>query len=142
MLVARSDGSVSLYLTDKGTPIRRWEGFSEGRPIVKVLWSTSRPAVFLCLDSASKLYFFNMLMQDNNNAPWHIESLNDPDARITDICYPKPTVDGRGVVKSTLAVAFRSGHVQLHTLSSKFADAVKDERGQVRDIVKTWVDAS
>jgi hypothetical protein len=99
-----------------------------------MLWSKTRPAVFVALDAASKLHFFNLLKDDA--APVHVESAQD--SKIVDVCMPDPSPTARGV-KATIAVGFITGHVQVHTLASMFAEPIKDEEASVRNLVESWL---
>uniref|UniRef100_A0A7S0YSV4 Anaphase-promoting complex subunit 4 WD40 domain-containing protein n=1 Tax=Hemiselmis tepida TaxID=464990 RepID=A0A7S0YSV4_9CRYP len=138
MLVARADGTISLYDPSRSRPIKSWLSPAGGRPVTRIAWSKTRPAVFFALDAASKLYFFNLLQDEGG--PVHTESPQGG-AEIAGMCVPDPSAGARGSLKATVCVAFRSGHVQLHTLAGKFSEQVKSEGEEVAALFRRWFEA-
>ena len=60
MLVGSDDGSVRLHATTNERPLITWPGTVDGQPIVKLAWSTSRPCVFVVLDTASRIHLWDL----------------------------------------------------------------------------------
>ena len=54
MLLGSEDGSIRLHSTNNDRPLITWSGTVDNEPIVKVVWSTSRPCVFFILDTANR----------------------------------------------------------------------------------------
>lgn len=190
-LVGNATGAVYLYVARRCYPLKVWDTFTKS-PIVRVLWSKTRPAVFVVLDDSSRLFFFNLL--GNVAAPVHIESVQE--SQIVDIMAPDPSPTARGVkvrffirnpsrppttallpslcctpllhrlpssfdgvlkgplhqtrclnirlpsfyvFQATIAVGFKSGHIQMHTLQSMYAEPIKDEDTKVRTLVEAWL---
>jgi WD40 repeat protein len=62
-LVGFGDGTVSLYSTDASLPLNTWDTVYS-QPILRIVWSTSRPSVFFAV-SAACVYIWDLL-QDTN----------------------------------------------------------------------------
>ena len=60
MLAGSDDGSVRLHATTNERPLITWPGTVDGQPIVKLVWSTSRPCVFVVLDTASRIHLWDL----------------------------------------------------------------------------------
>ena len=54
MLLGSEDGSIRLHSTNNDRPLITWAGTVDNEPIVKTVWSTSRPCVFFILDTANR----------------------------------------------------------------------------------------
>ena len=54
MLLGSQDGSIRLHNSSNERPLITWAGTVDNEPIIKVIWSTSRPCVFYILDSANR----------------------------------------------------------------------------------------
>ena len=60
MLAGSDDGSVRLHAATNERPLITWPGTVDGQPIVRLLWSTSRPCVFVVLDTASRIHLWDL----------------------------------------------------------------------------------
>ena len=60
MLAGSDDGSVRLHATTNERPLITWPGTVDGQPVVKLIWSTSRPCVFVVLDTASRVHLWDL----------------------------------------------------------------------------------
>jgi WD40 repeat protein len=60
MLAGSDDGTVRLHATTNERPLITWPGTVDGQPIVKLIWSTSRPCVFVVLDTASRVHLWDL----------------------------------------------------------------------------------
>ncbi|XP_039254411.2 cytoplasmic dynein 2 intermediate chain 1-like [Styela clava] len=60
ILAGYDDGSIRLYLSDRGLPVVSWPFSTDSAGIVKVQWSTSRPSVFFVLDSSNRLHIWDL----------------------------------------------------------------------------------
>ena len=60
MLAGSDDGSVRLHAATNERPLITWPGTVDGQPIVKLVWSTSRPCVFVVLDTASRIHLWDL----------------------------------------------------------------------------------
>ena len=55
LLVGSEDGSIRLHSTTTDSrPLITWAGTVDNQPIVKVIWSASRPCVFFILDTDNR----------------------------------------------------------------------------------------
>ena len=60
MLVGSEDGSIRLHSTNNDRPLITWAGTVDNEPIVKVIWSTSRPCVFFILDTDNRIHLWDL----------------------------------------------------------------------------------
>ncbi len=60
MLAGSDDGTVRLHATTNERPLITWPGTVDGQPITKLIWSTSRPCVFVVLDTASRVHLWDL----------------------------------------------------------------------------------
>ena len=60
MLAGSDDGSVRLHAATNERPLITWPGTVDGQPIVRLVWSTSRPCVFVVLDTASRIHLWDL----------------------------------------------------------------------------------
>ena len=59
MLVGSEDGSIRLHSTTTDhRPLITWAGTVDNQPIVKVVWSASRPCVFFILDTDNRCSYY------------------------------------------------------------------------------------
>ena len=54
MIVGSEDGSIRLHNTVNEKPLITWSGTVDNEPILRVIWSPSRPCVFFLLDTANR----------------------------------------------------------------------------------------
>ena len=54
MLIGSEDGSIRLHNTGNERPLITWAGTVDNEPILRVVWSPSRPCVFFILDTANR----------------------------------------------------------------------------------------
>jgi hypothetical protein len=54
LLVGSADGSIRLHSAANERPLITWAGTVDNEPIVRVIWSPSRPCVFFILDTANR----------------------------------------------------------------------------------------
>jgi len=134
MLVGREDGSVSLFSTSTPSPIRVWNGFAMGA-VVRVCWSPTRPSVFIVLDSTSRLYFFTLL-DKATDGPVQVEHVDSSHVLEMDVGAENK---GTSKQRTSLAVAFKSGHIQVHELKSKFSEPMSKEEEEVKQMITSWM---
>lgn len=57
MLVGSEDGSIRLHSAASERPLITWAGTVDNQPILRVIWSPSRPCVFFILDTANRYLY-------------------------------------------------------------------------------------
>ena len=60
MLLGSQDGSIRLHNSSNERPLITWAGTVDNEPILKVIWSSSRPCVFFILDTASRIHLWDL----------------------------------------------------------------------------------
>ena len=60
-LTGSDDGSIRLHHMLNEKPLITWSGTVDNEPIIKVIWSPSRPCVFFILDTANRSVQFTIL---------------------------------------------------------------------------------
>eukprot|EP00741_Cyanophora_paradoxa_P013181 tig00000178_g12734.t1 len=127
-LAGFSTGIVSLYRAGQAAPVRSWTA-SEG-PITALAWSPTRPAVFFALDGASTLAAFDLLKSERKPIFW--EPLARDGSPVAAIAASRDRAPGS---QPALAVAFRSGALDVHVLSPALAQATEKEEERARHLL-------
>jgi len=131
MLVGRDNGAISLYSTARSQPLKTW--YVSGA-VKKVAWSPTRPAVFIALDDTSRLHFF--LLLEKQDGPVLIENVDSSQVESIDVAGLKQGAGKND--KVGMAVAFGTGHIQMHLLARKFSEPLSDEAELVRQKVSDF----
>ncbi|KAK0137770.1 WD repeat-containing protein 60 [Merluccius polli] len=130
-LVGCADGSMRLHIVSSQWPLAEWTtcggGGDSGVGVVSVRWSQSRPAVFCVLDSASHLHLWD-LSQDPLR-PVVTETLHAD--RVTAMAVFGSSSTSHQNSFSGVALAHRSGSLQLHYFNPSFSSANHTEEEDI-----------
>lgn len=132
LLIASDDGTIRLHSIGKERPLMVWPGSVDGEPILKIVWSQSRPCVFFVLDSGSRIHLWDLGSGDIY--PAHSVDF-DEEITAMDI-NPELTLRTSSTSRSKqlLALGMASGKVEVHHLmaeyQSKDEDACRRELGR------------
>lgn len=121
MLVGSDDGSVRLHQLSKERPLISWPGTVDGQPILQLLWSQSRPCVFVVLDNLSRVHLWDLGAGDIY--PAHTVQFEDEDI----LCMAvNPELRESVSHKQLLALGMSSGKVEVHHLKDEYRTEDKE----------------
>jgi WD40 repeat protein len=126
-LAGYGDGSICLYDTSFSSPLTTWET-QQGVPIINVVWSTSRPAVFFAL-STSNLYVWDLL----NNA--HAPVVNESYKKRGQVRNLAISEAKGGTTQPSISLVYDDGHIEVHVLNSKLVIKTDDEDSKFGDFI-------
>ncbi|KAL3835822.1 hypothetical protein ACJMK2_021293 [Sinanodonta woodiana] len=124
---------VSLA-TDEN-PIMTWSSVTQGRPILSVMWSRSRPCLFFVFDDSSNMYIFDLLERDAT--PKHIEKMSKE--RVVSVaCSTDHKATGLGIPGRLpqLFISLESGKTEIHT----FAKSVRESEPLEAEFLEKFLD--
>ena len=108
------DGSVRLHNTQSERPLITWQGTMDELPIQKIIWSPSRPCVFVILDVRSRIHLWDLGAGDIY--PAHSVQLK----RMTnDFAMNAQNMHSKQK-RQLLALASNDGLIHIHQLSEEY----------------------
>ncbi|TRY78803.1 hypothetical protein TCAL_07584 [Tigriopus californicus] len=112
-LVGSDDGTVRLHATTNMKPLITWPGTVDGEPVVDLIWSQSRPCVFVLLDNLSRVHLWDLGAGDIY--PAHTVHFEDG---IEAMAINPDLKDSRQ--KQLLALGMENGKVEVHHLKGEY----------------------
>lgn len=112
-LVGSDDGTVRLHATTNLKPLITWPGTVDGEPVVELIWSQSRPCVFVLLDNLSRVHLWDLGAGDIY--PAHTVHFEDG---IEAMALNPDLKDSRQ--KQLLALGMENGKVEVHHLKGEY----------------------
>ncbi|KAK3591390.1 hypothetical protein CHS0354_005310 [Potamilus streckersoni] len=134
-LAGYKDGSFSLYHTKSEKPIMTWSSVTQGRPILSVMWSRSRPCLFFVFDDSSNMYIFDLL--EGDTVPKHIERVSKE--RVVSVaCSTDHKATGLGIPGRLpqMFISLESGKTEIHT----FAKSVRESEPLEAEFFTKYLD--
>ena len=114
LLVGSDDGTIRLHAITNERPLISWPGTIDGQAIDKVVWSQSRPCVFVVLDTSSRIHLWDLGAGDIY--PAHTIEFND---LVTCIAMNTELWDG-GRQRQLLALGLDNGSIEVHHLRDEY----------------------
>ena len=94
-------------------PLITWPGSVNGQPILRIIWSPSRPCVFYILDSDSRIHLWDLGVGDIY--PAHSVQFEEK----VNVIAINPEL-GDPKQKQLLALGMENGRVEVHHLKSEY----------------------
>ncbi|CAH1773790.1 unnamed protein product [Owenia fusiformis] len=124
-LAGCADGSIRLHNIHSENAAICWADSTEGRSIVSVHWSRSRPSMFYAVDTDSMIYAWDLLMDDA--CPIQVHEISDG---LTSVCLcndHKATNKVSPGQKPQMALCRSEGNVEIHSFKQEFSAQGTDE---------------
>ncbi len=115
-LAGSDDGNVRLHSVTAERPLITWPGTVDGQPILKLIWSPSRPCVFIILDSDSRVHLWDLGVGDI--FPAHTVQFEE----VVNVISLNPEL-GDARQKQLLALGMANGRVEIHHLKDEYKAA-------------------
>ena len=113
ILAGSDDGSVRMHSVTSEKPLITWPGTVNGQPVLKIIWSPSRPCVFYILDSDSRIHLWDLGVGDIY--PAHTVQFEEK----VNVISINPEL-GDPKQKQLLALGMDNGRVEVHHLKSDY----------------------
>ena len=111
-LTGSSDGSISLYSVGRSSPLVMWDRSTRGRPIRSVRWSQYSSTIFYVMDSANRLYMWDLSVRDST--PLVIESYDQKGLLSFTELLPSA-----GSTSPVLVLGFKDGSLEAHQVKEE-----------------------
>nr|XP_045016702.1 cytoplasmic dynein 2 intermediate chain 1 isoform X1 [Jaculus jaculus] len=121
-LAGCSDGSIRLHQLTCERPLVQWDSSTNGRAVISLQWSPTRPALFLVQDESSSIYIWDLL--ENDLAPVAKQPIC-PDRLVAMTVMGDPEKASGSFVALVLAKA--SGTVDVQYLKRQWITPEADE---------------
>ncbi|KXS19603.1 hypothetical protein M427DRAFT_53015 [Gonapodya prolifera JEL478] len=118
--VAWSTGIVGLFSASEPSPLHRWDVRAE---IVKLLWSSERPAVFFVITRSGRVFGYDLLQSTSSaSLEFRVQTTGD-------------VVDAAISNESILALGSGNGSVSIHTVNEQLRMPLVDEQEEVAELL-------
>ena len=104
---------VRMHSVTSEKPLITWPGSVNGQPILRIIWSPSRPCVFYILDSDSRIHLWDLGVGDIY--PAHSVQFEEK----VNVIAINPEL-GDPKQKQLLALGMENGRVEVHHLKSEY----------------------
>ena len=118
--IGMDDGCVRLHNIQTERPLITWQGTIDELPIKKIIWSPSRPCVFVILDNQSRIHLWDLGSGDIY--PAHTVQLKT----ITNDFSMNTQNDHSQNQRQLLALASEEGFIHIHMLSPEYLSGDKE----------------
>ena len=118
-LAGCDDGSVRLHSVTSEKPLITWPGTVDGQPILQIIWSPSRPCVFVILDVQSRIHLWDLGSGDIY--PAHTVQLKS----ITNDFSMNTQNDLSQQQRQLLVIASDDGVMYIHLLTDEYVSGDK-----------------
>ena len=109
------DGCVRLHNIQSERPLITWQGTIDELPIKKIVWSPSRPCVFVILDVKSRIHLWDLGSGDIY--PAHTVELK---SGTNDFSMNTQSDHYQEQQRQILALASNEGIINIHMLSPEY----------------------
>ena len=113
LLLGSEDGGIRLHSTNNDRPLITWAGTVDNEPIIRTVWSSSRPCVFFILDTANRIHLWDLGAGDIY--PAHTVQFGD---KINSFSVSWET--GEPGVRQMIAVGLEEGRLEVMHLKSEY----------------------
>ena len=114
------DGCVRLHNIQTERPLITWQGTIDELPIQKIIWSPSRPCVFVILDVRSRIHLWDLGSGDIY--PAHTVQLKT----LTNDFAMNTQSDHSQHERQLLVLSSDDGLIRIHTLSLEYLSGDKE----------------